>query len=821
MRILIDMKSAQAAPTAKAGVGSYWRSLSLAMLQNPGQCEISILLNAQSPETFKDLRRMALEHVPHDRIFSWQSLPLQNAKSQSEQWRTKMAGVLRDDVIASAQPDVLHLPYLIEASVEDSTLATYSRVPKGVLIYDSTAFILPKNSAQLALHDGYRAKVRQIASSQLLFTTNETSKWEAVNFFGINPARVVTIGAGIDDLFFAPLVGMNKDKSIRELHGLLRPFVLYSGSFDRDGNVSSLIEAFAIAKQSFPCSHDLVLVGNVEPADRLSLQQLAARHGISADNLKWLDVVADQSLVDLLRACAVFVYPSLREGFGLPVLQAMAAGARVLCSGMGGLLDASLTNDILFDPKSPDSMASALARLLSGVGVGPSPLENQARARNVTWSSCARRTIEAYQCLFSDLKPRRSQVMVPPLGKLIRTIVSHTPPSLRKSDISALSAAIASNRPSGGPARFLLDVTIQSRKEPGSGIGRVVDRITAELLKRPPQGLVVAPVRSDDNPLHFRVARQYRASLLGENYVGEEELVELRRGDHFLALDLNYAIDSRTEFFERVRQTGGRLSALVYDLLPLQRPDWFAPGSAEMHGRWLDAVAQFDDLICISRTVAEEVSFELQRRLPGQRHPRVSWFHLGCELPVAPSGNLPGQLSERPTVLLVSVLWLRKGHEQTLDAFEHLWNAGLDFNLVFAGRVGWGVDKLVSRLLEHPEKGKRLFWFNGPDDAFLGQLYANCTGVLVASEGEGFGLPVVEALAHKRPVMARDLPIFKEIAGDRVTYFRAATSFQLALALHDWLAAISHVMPSDDSPAPLSWPSATVQLLTALGLKQA
>ena len=820
MRILIDMQGAQTALAAKSEVGRYWRSLCMAMLTNPGQSEISLLLNAQSAETFVDLRRMALDHLPHERILGWQSLPLQKARSQSEPWRSAMAGLLRGDVIAAAQPDVLHASALLEGPFENAAVTIDGQIPTGVFLYDSKPRLFCEDAAHPAMNDWYQSRVRQLTCAQLLLTTNEASKREAVNLLSINPSRVVSIGVGVEESFFVTPVGWDEGKSIRERHGLFRPFILYYGGFNPDNNVGSLIEAFALAKQSLPHPHDLVLVGYVEPAGRLALQQLAARHGIFAENLRWLDDLPEQSLVDLQRACAVFAYPCLREGFGLPVLEAMAAGARVLCSGRGGFLEGAASQEITFDPARTDSMSFALVRALSGNFVGPSHAENQARVSALTWSSCARRTIEAYESLHAELKPGRSQIMVPPLGKLVRKIAALAPPSIDLTDISALTSAIGANRPSRNPPRLLLDATVQSTNRPSSGIGRVVNRITAELLRRPPHGLVVTPVRADDNPLHFRVAGRYRASLLGEAFVGEEEHVELRRGDHFLALDLYHALYRRTAFLDRVRQVGGRLSAVVYDLLPLQRPDWFEPGSAEMHSLWFDAVSQFDELVCISRTVAEDVVLELHRRLPRQRHPRVDWFHLGSELPVTPNGHLPPQISERPTVLLVSVLWQRKGHEQTLDAFEQLWKDGWDVNLVFAGRVGWGVDRLVKRLIHHPEKGKRLFWFNGPDDGILGQLYASCTGVLVASEGEGFGLPVVEALAHKRPVLARDLPIFNEIAGDSVTYFRAENPEQLAFSLRDWIEAISRGMPSGDTPALLSWPEATVQLLSALGLKE-
>jgi len=77
----------------------------------------------------------------------------------------------------------------------------------------------------------------------------------------------------------------------------------------------------------------------------------------------------------------------------------------------------------------------------------------------------------------------------------------------------------------------------------------------------------------------------------------------------------------------------------------------------------------------------------------------------------------------------------------------------------------------------------------------------------------------VEALAHRRPVLARDLPVFKEIAGDRVTYFRAESPEQLAQALHHWLAATPQLVPCEDAPPLLSWSEASAQLLAALNLK--
>ena len=135
------------------------------------------------------------------------------------------------------------------------------------------------------------------------------------------------------------------------------------------------------------------------------------------------------------------------------------------------------------------------------------------------------------------------------------------------------------------------------------------------------------------------------------------------------------------------------------------------------------------------------------------------------------SALLPSELLARPSFLQVSTLEPRKGYAQLLDAFDHLWLTGTDVNLVIVGRRGWMVSNLVRRIKHHPALNKKLFWFSHATDAELAALYNQSTGVVVASEAEGFGLSVVEGLWYKKPVIARDIPVFREIGDDNLVYF--------------------------------------------------
>ena len=109
---------------------------------------------------------------------------------------------------------------------------------------------------------------------------------------------------------------------------------------------------------------------------------------------------------------------------------------------------------------------------------------------------------------------------------------------------------------------------------------------------------------------------------------------------------------------------------------------------------------------------------------------------------------------------MVGTIEPRKEHAQTLAAFEQLWEEGVNANLIIVGQQGWLVDAFGSNVRHHPELSKRLFWLEGISDEYLEKVYKTSTCLIAASEGEGFGLPLIEAAQHKLPIIARDIPVF-------------------------------------------------------------
>jgi glycosyltransferase involved in cell wall biosynthesis len=345
--------------------------------------------------------------------------------------------------------------------------------------------------------------------------------------------------------------------------------------------------------------------------------------------------------------------------------------------------------------------------------------------------------------------------------------------------------------------QLLVDISELVQRDSKSGIQRAVRSILQQLLAHPPKGFKVEPVYAATDQ-GYRYARRFTLRFLNcPESTLTDDVIEFRAGDLFLGLDLQpQVVPAQQAFYQQLRNHGVWVQFVVYDLLPITLPNAFPEGATKQHHAWLKVVAESDGAICISKAVANELTDWLKTHRPTRQRPfKINWFHLGADINASsPSRGMPtdakavlGVLKMRPTFLVVGTLEPRKGHAQTLAAFELLWAEGIDANLVFVGKQGWMMESLVEYLGSHPELNKCLFWFNGISDQYLEEIYNSSSCLIAASEGEGFGLPIIEAAQHKLPIIARDIPVFREVAGGGAFYFQGLQPNDLSSAIIEWL----------------------------------
>lgn len=449
----------------------------------------------------------------------------------------------------------------------------------------------------------------------------------------------------------------------------------------------------------------------------------------------------------------------------------------------------------------------------------------QVIARSYDPCRCAAMYVEAIESHY-----RQSAADLP---GLLAAIAAQNP-LLPPSEWSELAVSIAKNAPPNPRHRQLLvDISALVQTDLWTGIERIVRSVLSHLLHNPPSGWQIEPVYACMEADGYRYARHFTSRFLGmpEDWAVDER-VEAYAGDVFFGLDLQqYIICRQIKVLQDWHRRGVSIRFVVYDLLPVLMPEVFPDGVQEVHQHWLETVAQFDGAICISRTVADELHTWLQASGPRRERPFVvQWFHLGADFENSVSSTgMPDDaqqmlvtLQARPSFLSVSTIEPRKGHEQILSAFESLWEQGIDANLVLVGKRGWMTEGLmhrteiiVKRLRNHAEVGKRMFWIECVSDEYLEKIYAASTCLIAASKGEGFGLPLIEAAQHKLPIIARDIPVFREVAGEHAFYFNNSKEPQaIAGKVVEWLKLnAGGKTPQSEKMTWLTWAQSAQKLI--------
>jgi len=480
------------------------------------------------------------------------------------------------------------------------------------------------------------------------------------------------------------------------------------------------------------------------------------------------------------------------------VLDTLSHGVATIVNASGSMAD--LPDSAVC--KLPEEFSNEqLAQALTTLWSDPKARSDlAARGRQLIGSNhmpadCARRYFEAIEACAARAAGGRDGLV-----SAIRADWESSPDAPIAGDAPVVAQAIADSLPSPAPARQLfVDVSELVQRDASTGIQRVVKGLLRELLESPPSGFRVEPVYADQGELGYRYARQFTLEFLGcPSSILVDLPIDARARDVFVGLDLEPRIVlAQRSFYRRMRQRGVRVEFVVYDLLPILLPGRFMEGAKELHAQWLDVVAESDGALCISRSVADELrGWMATKERAGQPRANfaISAFHLGVDALAenakqAPDSDpkLRAAMANRPTFLMVGTIEPRKGHALVLDAFDKLWARGADINLVLVGREGWMVESLVKKVKTHPRLGKQLFWIERADDAMLDQLYAASSCLIAASEGEGFGLPLIEAAQRGLAVIARDIPVFREVGSDGASYF-AGDPDSLADVAAQWLA---------------------------------
>ena len=284
------------------------------------------------------------------------------------------------------RPDLLHVQY---------TAPLGCPVPVVVSVHDVSFLEHPEFfswSRQLQLRCTVERTVRSAAR---VLTPSEFSREAVIRRYRLHPDRVVAIPYAVSPVF-RPIARETARESVRARFGIPEPFVLMVSDVQIRKNQVGLVRAFAAMLRAHPdFPHHLVLVGQ-QTAYAAKVRAAAESEGIGP-RVHFTGFVSDDELLQLYGACDLFAFPSFYEGFGIPILEAMACGRAVACSRTSAMLEVADGAALVFDPASTEAVARAMSDLLLDAGLR-TRMERLGlqRATQFSWEQSARKTLDVY-----------------------------------------------------------------------------------------------------------------------------------------------------------------------------------------------------------------------------------------------------------------------------------------------------------------------------------------------------------------------------------------------------------------------------------------
>lgn len=448
MRILVDLQSCQALGSRNRGIGRYSMSLAKAMVQSAPEHDFWLLLNSVYPDATASITEAFKGLIPVEKIVAFTPPSGAREFASDTTWRTRAGELIRDAVIRKINPDVIHVSSLFEGLTDDCVVSineANSDLITAVTLYDLIPLFYPSRYlSNERVKRYYMRKIDALSRADLLLGISACATEEArAAIPGMAGEKVINISSAIDEHFGHLAQDLHVPTAEAKNFGITKRFVMYTGGIDWRKNVEGLIKAYSLLPADIKASHQLVLVCHIEPATQKLLRAFSRSVQLEPNDVILTGFLSDEDLIRLYKTCDLFVFPSLHEGFGLPILEAMKCGAAVIGSNTSSIPEVIGNENALFDPTCETDIARLMERALTDKPFRRG-LKKHAiiQAAKFTWKETAKRAMAAIAEAH-----RRKHVSVAPIAIPAQrherpTLAMLTPVPPAKSGIADYSAEL-------------------------------------------------------------------------------------------------------------------------------------------------------------------------------------------------------------------------------------------------------------------------------------------------------------------------------------------------------------------------------------------
>lgn len=383
MKIAIDLQALQTRNSRGRGIGRYTKSVLEALLSQQTDNHYQMFANSTLPEPELDKNIFPYHGIDYSQIGS-----------------CDINELLMKTTMLAADVEGVFVPSPMEGL--DSTIPDYTSFPKQIftICYDLIPLIFADRYLNDPnMHSLYMKRLINVQNADFIFAISESTRQDCIKHLSISPDKIINISGGVSP-FFTPILA-NEHQAWLQLFAnkfsINKKFVLYTGGEDWRKNIEGLVKAFAKLPKNLQETHQLVIACKVSEFFAQEITNLARKLEMN-QSLILTNYVTDEELRALYSICSLFVFPSFYEGFGLPLLEAIACGAPAIASDNSSLTEILGAREQLFNAYSTEEIVMAMQKILTNENLQRQLSENAlCQAKKFTWKSVAQKMSDVFK----------------------------------------------------------------------------------------------------------------------------------------------------------------------------------------------------------------------------------------------------------------------------------------------------------------------------------------------------------------------------------------------------------------------------------------
>lgn len=410
LRLLLDMQACQTEGSGPRGVGRYSHALFSSLAAGAGQHDVYAHLSKQLPI------QVELPVLPESRILRSPPLPAWGTDRDFRGGEQDSLDALSlSAFLAPIKSDIIHVSHVFEGFSDRVALPSISRRVAGQVFSATLYDLIPLLFQNYYFQDEgfkkwYMARLAWLRQADLLLAISESSRQDAIALLGIEPWRIVTIHGGIAPHFVQIQDCQKARRELTDRYSLRERFVLYTGGDDHRKNIRGAITGYAAVPTELRKNCQLVIVCAISDDRKRMYLNEAIAAGLLYNDIVFTGFVSEEDLVKFYSTCDLFLFPSLYEGLGLPVLEAMACGAPVIGGNNSSIKELIVRPDALFDASSPQSIGLAISKVLSDREYSKTLSEyGLMRSKDFTWQKTAKLALDAFDDALARVRSSGAQ----------------------------------------------------------------------------------------------------------------------------------------------------------------------------------------------------------------------------------------------------------------------------------------------------------------------------------------------------------------------------------------------------------------------------